>query len=311
MRTDLNQMAIFATVVRAGSFTSAARELGMPKSTVSKRVGELESRLGLRLLHRTTRNVKLTNAGNAYYEHCKRIVEEAEAADRTVADEDASPRGTVRVTAPLLLGETLAPVMERFLSEHPAVSLQLWLTDRRVDLIGEGVDVAIRPGELADSSLVARRLGDIEHVICASPNYLRGRDPVKVPIDLRAHWCIGFQDGRTEGLWTFERDGERRSIAVEGRYGVSSLRLIRSGALAGLGVANVPEFLVRDDIRDGRLVRLLQKWTIGRGAVHLVFPTSRKLSPRVRALVDFITTTFAENRPWVATSPSRRRTRSP
>jgi len=132
---------------------------------------------------------------------------------------------------------------------------------------------------------------------------------VKAPGDLRTHWCIGFQNGRTEELWTFERDGERRSVAVRGRYGVSSLRLVRAGALAALGVANVPEFLVRDDITAGRLVRLLPQWTIGRGAVHLVYPPNRNLSPRVRAVVDFITKTFAENRPWVAASLSKRQKR--
>jgi DNA-binding transcriptional LysR family regulator len=310
MRSDLNQMAIFANVVKAGSFTSAARALGMPKSTVSKRVGELEDRLGLRLLHRTTRHVKLTEAGAAYYEHCKRIVEEAEEADRSVTDQDESPRGTVRVTAPLLLGETLAPAMERFLIENPNVSIQFWVTDRRIDLIEERIDIAIRPGALPDSTLVARRLGDIEHVICASPSYLRGRDVVKEPNDLRAHWCIGFQEGRIEALWSFERNGERRSVAVHGRYGVSSLRLVRTGALAGLGVANVPEFLVRDDIAAGGLVRLLSRWTVGRGAVHLVYPTNRNLSPGVRALVDFLMTAFAENRPWATVSWSRRGRRS-
>src|SRR5262245_18176013 len=155
MRSDLNQMAIFAAVVKAGGFTSAARVLAMPKSTVSKRVSELEDRLGMRLLHRTTRKVKLTDAGAAYYEQCKRIVEEAEEADRIVADRDASPRGAMRVTAPLLLGETLAPVMERFLIEHPNVSIQFLVTDRRVDLIEEGIDVAIRPGALPASTLVA------------------------------------------------------------------------------------------------------------------------------------------------------------
>jgi DNA-binding transcriptional LysR family regulator len=295
-RVDLNQMAIFVDVVRGGSFTEAAKTLGMPKSTVSKRVAELEDRLGTRLLQRTTRRVKLTPDGAAYYEQCRRIVDEALEVDRMVAGRGGQLRGPIRMTAPWLLGDTLAPLMERFLAAHPNVSLELRLSDQRIDLVAEGFDLAIRTGSLPDSSLVARRLGDVEHRICANAEYLEGRPAVRKPADLRAHDCLGFH-GST-ATWNFERKGERIAVPVTGRYTVSSLPLIRRAALAGLGIAHLPQFVAEDDLAAGRLVRLLPEWSADRGAVHLVYPSSRNLSPRVRALVDLLAATFAEDRPW-------------
>jgi DNA-binding transcriptional LysR family regulator len=309
MRADLNQMSIFVGVVEAGSFTAAARALGMPKSTVSKRVAELEDRLGTRLLHRSTRHVKLTADGAAYHAECRRIVADAQAADRAMTARDGALRGRIRVTVPRLLEETLAPVMERFLHEHPNVSLELWSTNRRVDLVEEGVDLAIRPGVLPDSSLVARRLGQVEHCICASPEYLARHRAVSKPSDLREHSCIAFTGRGEPQTWSFERGGKKVPVAVGGRYSVSSGALMRRGALAGLGVANVPEFLVAEDVAAGRLVRLLEGWTIGRGAVHLVYPSSRHLSPAVRALLDLLVSTFSDNPPWTrrVTRPGRAR----
>ena len=301
-RLDLDQMATFVEVVRAGSFTAAAKRLGMPKSTVSKRVAELEDRLGARLLQRTTRSVAPTPAGSVYYERCRRLVEELLEAERAVAESGGRLRGPIRVTAPWLLGEALSPVMERFLAAHPQVSIELRLADERVDLVAGGFDLAIRAGALPDSTLVARRLGDVEHRICASPAYLEGRPPVQRPADLRAHDCLGFQAPVTQ--WTVERRGERVTVPVAGRYTVSSIALIRRAALAGLGVANLPQFVVEADLVAGRLVRLLPAWTADRGAVHLVYPSRRNLSARVAALVELLAATFAEDRPWsAATTP--------
>jgi DNA-binding transcriptional LysR family regulator len=306
VRADLNQMAVFASVVKAGSFAAAARALGMPKSTVSKRIAELEDRLATQLLHRTTRTIKLTQSGAAYYEQCMRIVQEAEEADRAIAESDASLHGTVRVTAPWLLGETLEPVMERFLADHANVTLDLWLTDRRVDLIEEGVDLAIRAGALPDSSLVARRLGDVEHRIVASPAYLAGGPPIRVPKDLEAHRCVAFRE-RRDAAWPLQRGDKKVSVHVEARYTVASLHLVRHAALAGIGIAHVPQFLVEQDFAARRLVRLLPEWTIYPGAVHVVHPSSRNLSPRVRALADLLVETFAKDRPWVPAMTSEKR----
>ncbi|WP_394851164.1 LysR family transcriptional regulator [Pendulispora rubella] len=298
VQPDLNQMSIFAAVVEAGTFTAAAKALGMPKSTVSKRISELEDRLGCRLLHRTTRRVKLTAVGCSYHAECQRIVADARAADRTVAARDGSLQGIVRVTAPWLLAEIVAPAMHRFLRENENVSLEVWITNRVVDLIEEGVDLAIRPGSLTDSSLVARRLGEVEHCICASPDYLERHRTVTKPSDLRTHACIAFGRMGTKRTWSFERDGKKTLVAVNGRYAVTSGALMHRAALAGLGIASVPKFVVEDDLASGRLVRLLENWTTGRGAVHLVYPSGRHLSPAVRGLLDVLVSTFGNNPPW-------------
>ncbi len=290
-------MAIFANVVKEGSFAAAARKLDIPKSTVSKRILELEDRLGTRLLHRTTRRLKLTEPGAAYYEHCLRIVQEAEQADRAMTESGEALRGTMRVTAPWLIGDILEPVMEQFLATHPSVSLDLWLIDRRVDLVAEGVDLAIRAGALPDSSLVTRRLGDVEHRVCASARYLNGRSPIKVPADLGDHDGIRLRDAR-DMPWRFERRNKKVAVTVPTRYAVSLLRHARDACLAGLGIVHIPQFIVEDDLQAGRLIQLLPDWTIGRGSVQLVYPSSRNLSLRVRALVDLLVATFGAEPPW-------------
>ena len=299
-------MAIFASVVKEGSFAAAARKLDIPKSTVSKRILELEDRLGTRLLHRTTRKLKLTESGRTYYEHCLRIVQEAEQADRAMTESSEALRGTIRVTAPWLLGDILEPVMEQFLTTHPSVSLDLWLIDRRVDLVEEGVDLAIRAGALPDSSLVARRLGEVEHRVCASARYLNGRSSIKVPADLGDHDGIRLRDAR-DAPWRFERRNQKAAVTVPTRYAVSLIRHARDACLAGLGVIHVPQFLVEDDLQAGRLIQLLPDWTIGCGAVQLVYPSSRNLSPRVRAFVDLMVATFAADPPWSPRQASAQR----
>lgn len=291
-------MAIFANVIKEGSFAAAARKLDVPKSTVSKRILELEDRLGTRLLHRTTRKLKLTELGAIYYEHCLRILQEAEQADHAMTESGGALRGTIRVTAPWLLSDVLEPVMEQFLATHPSVSLDLWLTDRRIDLVEEGVDLAIRAGALPDSSLVVRRLGEVEHHVCASPRYLNGRSPIKVPTDLSNHDGIRLRDMR-DAPWRFERRNKKVAVTVPTRYAVSWLRQARDACLAGLGIIHVPQFIVEDDLQARRLIQLLPDWTIGRGAVQLVYPSSRNLSPHVRALVDLLVETFDSDPPWL------------
>ncbi|WP_394827848.1 LysR family transcriptional regulator [Pendulispora albinea] len=298
MLPDLNQMVIFAAVLDTGSFTAAAKALGIPKSTVSKRVAELEDRLGTRLLNRTTRRVKPTAAGAAYYAQCRKIVGDAQAADRIAAEGSGALRGLVRVTAPRLLEAIVEPVMTRFLAENVHVSLDLLITNRRVDLVEEGVDLAIRPGVLPDSSMIARRLGDVAHCVSAAPDYLARHPPVTKPLDLREHDCISFSSKGGQRTWTFERDGEKIAVPVRGRYSVSSAALVRRAAVAGLGVASVPEFIVADDLLAGRLVRILPGWSLGRGAVQLVYPGGRHASPSVRALIDRLVSAFADDPPW-------------
>ncbi len=295
MAADLNQMLLFAAVVREGSFTAAARALAQPKSTVSRRVAELEGRLGVRLLHRSTRRLRLSDEGAVYYERCRRIAADADEADRALVAGEAV-RGTVRVTAPLAFGERLAPIAQRFLAAHPAASLEIRLSDQRIDLIEEGFDLAIRFGPLVDSSLVALRLGASESWVCASPRYLAGRTAPRRPADLRAHDCVVHQPGRDRVVWTFERGGRRVSVPVTGRYLVSSLTLAQAGALAGLGIATLPARFVEDGVRAGRLVRLLREWTTRRGELHLLHHGGPHARPAVRALVALMEESFRAER---------------
>ncbi len=289
---DLNQMLVFDAVVREGGFTAAARALDQPKSTVSKRVAELEARLGVRLLHRSTRRVRLTEEGAAYHERCRRIVHEAEDADRAVQDSAGAPRGLVRLTAPAATAGFLSPIAAHFLRAHPGVSLEIQLLDRRVDLIQEGFDLAIRAGPMRDSSLVARRLGTSERCLVASPAYLAARGAPRHPRDLRRHECIRTEAGAV--AWRFERGRRKLAVPVAGRYVASSGQLARDGALAGLGIASVPRFVAAPDLAAGRLAAVLPDWPLRRGELHLLYPSGRQLSPRVRALIDLIAGWFQQ-----------------
>jgi DNA-binding transcriptional LysR family regulator len=290
---DLNQMVVFAAVVREGSFTAAARALGQPKSTVSKRVAELERRLGARMLHRSTRRVQTTVEGAAYFASCERVVRDAEAADRAMMDRESTPRGLVRLSAPVAMGAFVAPILEAYLHAHPGVALDVVLVDRRVDLIKEGFDLALRAGPLRDSALVVRRLAQTERCLCASPRLFADRAAPRHPRELARHECIAFRTEPGKATWTFERGHRATTVAVTGRYSVSSGALARSGALAGLGIANLPRFLVADDLLAGRLVPVLPGWPLKRGEIHLLYASGVHLSPRVRALIDLFVDRFA------------------
>jgi len=290
---DLNEILVFTRVVQAGSFTAAARALGMPKSSVSRKVTALEDRVGARLLQRTTRKLGLTDAGRMYFERAARIVAEVEEADQAVGQLQAAPRGRLRVTAPLSFG-MLGPIVAGFLRRHPEVQVDLVCTDRRVDLVDEGFDVAVRAGPLDDSTLVARSLGVIRRVLIAAPTYLRRRAAPRAPADLTAHACISFGAGPAPGVWVL-RAGERTAeVRVSPRYSVNDLDLMVEAARAGIGIALIPEFACTADLGAGRLRRVLAEWCSTETPVHAVYPTARHLSPKVVAFVDALRERFAQ-----------------
>jgi DNA-binding transcriptional LysR family regulator len=290
---DLNQMVVFEAVVREGSFTAAARALGQPKSTVSKRVAELEGRLRVRLLHRSTRRVQPTEEGALYYERCRRVVQEAHAADRLLHDREGAPRGLVRMTAAVAMGGFISPIVTRFLNDYPGVELEVALTDRHVDIVNEGYDLAVRAAAMRDSSLVVRRLGESVRCLVASPAYIESHGTPKRPRDLESHACVIARTGPGRTQWTLERGGKDTVVSVGGRLIASTGALARDGALAGLGIANVPRFLVTDDLARARLIEILPSWPPRRGELHLLYPSAAHLSPRVRALIDMIVGSFA------------------
>jgi DNA-binding transcriptional LysR family regulator len=284
---------IFTRVVQAGSFTAAARALAMPKSSVSRKVSELEDRLGVRLLQRTTRKLGLTDAGRLYFDRSSRIVAEMEEAEQAVAQTQSAPRGLLRVTAPLSFG-MLGPMMAGFLQRHPDVQVELVCTDRRVDLVDEGFDVAIRAGPLDDSTLIARSLGVLERVLVASPAYLRRHKRPRSPAELGEHDCVNFGAGPAPTVWILHAGERRVEVRVAPRYSVNELDLLLEAARAGVGIALIARFVAAEDLRAGRLRQLLPEWSSPQTPIHAVYPTARHLSPKVAAFVEFVRERFAE-----------------
>ncbi len=282
---DLNEILVFTRVVQAGSFTAAARALGMPKSSVSRKVTSLEDRIGARLLQRTTRKLGLTDAGRLYFERASRIVAEIEEADEAISRMQAAPRGLLRVTAPLSFG-ILGPIVAGFLRRHAEVQIDMVCTDRRVDLVDEGFDLAIRAGVLDDSTLVARPLGGIRRILVAAPGYLRKHGSPRAPADLVDHACVAFAAGAAPGVWELRRGDRAAEVRVRPRFSVNDLDLMVEAARSGIGIALIPEFVCTADLDAGRLRRVLADWCSSVTPVHAVYPTARHLSPKVVAFVE-------------------------
>lgn len=287
-------MAIFARVVDAGSFSAAAADLGLSKSAVSKAVARLEDRLGSRLLNRTTRKLSLTEAGALYYDGCRRMLSEAETADQAVTRLATAPRGRLRVNAPMSFGTLhVAPCLPDFLARFPDLDIDLTLEDRPVDLVKEGYDLAVRIGSLPDSSLVAQRLGPNRRLLCAAPGYLAEQGAPARPEALVDHACLIYSYASEGPLWRFRSAEGEVQLRLSGRLRINNGDALRAAALAGGGIALLPSFLVGDDLRAGRLLRVLPDWQDAyEAAIHAVYPASRNLSPKVRAFVDFLAERF-------------------
>ncbi|WP_306817882.1 LysR family transcriptional regulator [Archangium lipolyticum] len=286
-RMDLNELLVFAKVVQSGSFTAAGEALRMPKSTVSRKVSELEARVGAQLLQRTTRKLRLTEVGRAYFEHAARVVAEAEQAEQVVTRMQSAPHGLLRVTAPLNF-PVLGPLAAEFLTRYPEVRLEMLCTDRRVDLVAEGFDVAVRAGVLADSTLMARRLGDIERVVVASPTYVKERGLPRKPADLEQHDCLVFSGGREGSTWELRSGARSITVPVRARMAVNDFDMLHQAALAGSGVTMLSAPSCAEDLASGRLQRVLPGWNSPGTPVHAVYPGGRHLSPKVSAFVDFL-----------------------
>ncbi len=298
--TQLDAMALFARVVEAGGFSAAARDLGLSKASVSKRIARLEDRLGVRLLNRTTRRLSLSEAGEAFYAGCRRMVLEAEAAEQAVTHLAAAPRGTLRVNAPMSFGQLhLAPALNAFLERYPELAVDLVLDDREVNLVQDGFDVGVRIKPLRDSSLIARRLAPSRALVCAAPAYLEAHGAPKRPEDLARHACLLYSYQSEPGVWVLSGlEGERR-VRVSGRLRANNGEALLKAAVAGFGITRLPTFILGEEVRAGRLQPILTDWTAGRPvAVHAIYPASRNLSPKVRVFVDFLAERFGPEPYW-------------
>lgn len=289
---DLNDIAVFAKVVEARSFTGAGKQLGMPRSTVSRRIAELERRLGARLLHRTTRKLRLTDVGSRYYERCAKgltAIDEAEACVRATSD---VPRGRIRMTAPHAMDAQLGPTLTAFLRTYPEVSVEVELAQRMVDLVGEGFDLAIRAtGHLPDSTLVARQLSSGDASLWASEAYLASHPPVTKPQDLAEHDIVSF--GPLTRSWTLiQGDDTPIEVAINPRLTVNGPSLAISAASAGFGIAMLPFDPRRNADRSG-LRPVLPDYRGFRGTLYLVYPSAKLMSATLRALIDHLVDYFS------------------
>ena len=286
---DLNRIAVFVRVVEAGSFTAAARAVGLPTSSVSRAVARLEEELGVRLLHRTTRKLGLTGPGSQYFKRVQSVISEARDASAAASGESVQPRGTVRITAPIDFGPLELPRLATALtSAHPGLQLDMTLTGRRLDLVEEGIDLAIRAGVLDDSSLIARKVTSSELRIYAAPAYLKRKPRPRTLADLRSHDCIRLRGRSGAMVWRLDGPGGTREIAVSGPIVADDMGFVHGAVLAGAGLGLLPSETVRKDEQAGRLIRLLPSYALRGTGLFIVWPSQRLLPARVVLVRDFL-----------------------
>ncbi|WP_338848190.1 LysR family transcriptional regulator [Massilia sp. W12] len=284
-------MEVFVQVVDAGGFTRAAQQLQLPKATVSTLVQKLEKHLGAKLLHRTTRQLSLSADGAMYYERCLRILAEVRDSEEALSSSVGQAFGRLRVEAPNSLGNRLlAPALPDFFARYPDLQLELGCSDRAVDLIEEGVDCALRGGELADSSLIARRVGVLHFYTCAAPSYLAAHGEPQHPEDLHRHRCLNYFSARSgkHFPWSFTRGEQQLSLHLPGFFSTNNSDTYLQAALSGLGVAQMTSFVMQDYVRRGELQIVLPAWRSRAAPVHVVYPHNRHLSAKVRVFVEWL-----------------------
>jgi DNA-binding transcriptional LysR family regulator len=280
---DMNEVLVFARVAQLGSFSKASKALGMPVSTVSRKVSDLEARLGVILMQRTTRKLNLTNAGLRFFEQCAFHLQGIEEAETLLTQGQAQPEGLLRVTVPVAMGQTaFVDFVSDFLKQYPKVRLDLILTNKHVDLIAENIDVAIRFGRLKDSSIVAKRLGTSRRLLAAAPEYLEKRPAPKQPRDLQSHDCVLFHGASEESEWELVNERSKVRVKVSGVVSGTDFNTVSELTLRGLGIALLPQAFSVNAINEKRLVRVLPKWGSALMPVHAIYPSRKFMSARLR-----------------------------
>ncbi len=299
MADRLTAIEVFVRIVEEGSLSAAGERLGLSRAAVSKHLVALEDRLGVRLLNRTTRRSSLTEAGSIFHERARHILAELAEAEREAGRSGARPTGRLRLNAPMTFGTMhLAPAIPAYCAAHPAVTVDMTLNDRLVDLVDEGFDLAVRIGRLDDSSLVARRLALCRFIACAAPSYLAQRGRPATPEELADHTCLGYSYAPDGDVWEFVgRDGPRR-VRVSGPLRANNGEALAAAAAAGLGIVLSPTFIVSADLRAGRLVSILDDYTVAERGIFAVWPAGRHLSAKVRSFVDFLVERFGPTPYW-------------
>ena len=296
----LRQMSIFTKVAETGSFSAAARSLGVSNSVVSKYVSGLEERLGVTLIQRNTRHLALTDVGTGYLDRCQRILADVVEADGAASNQHAKPQGTLRVNSALSFGlRHLGPVISRYSAAYPEVTVEITLDDRRIDILEEAYDLAIRIGELEDSSLIARKFASVRRVCAASPDYIARQGEPRNPKDLETHNCLIYARGGWAEPWQVQGPDGPILIPCGGNIVSNNCDLLLASAIEGAGIISMPDFIVWDSIREGRLVPLLKEYTFAEVGIHALYPPTRHLSAKIRTFVDTLADHFSPAPYWL------------
>lgn len=300
MKNRLNGMRVFAQVVESKSFSAAAEKLRMSKSLVSRYVSALEKALAVKLLNRSTRKLSLTDAGAQFYEHCARIVQEAELAEQALTRTQVEPAGLVKVTAtPAFAVRHVLPALADFYKKYPKIRVQISCSNRSVDLGETGFDLGIRVAFNPAPNLVARKLAANRSVLCAAPAYIKRYGTPKRIEDLGKHECVMFPPLAPKGVWTFRRDKQKFSVPVTGAFETDEMDAVHAAITAGLGIGFLPVYMVSDALKKGALIPLLRQYqVVPESAIYLVYLPNRTISLRVRVLIDFLLARFTPAPPW-------------
>jgi DNA-binding transcriptional LysR family regulator len=293
-------MGVFTAAVDQGSLAAAARRHGMTPAMAGRHLDALEAELEVRLLQRTTRRLQLTDVGRAYYQRCRRILDEFEEAQREATELSAAPRGSLRIAAPVSFGAAhLGTPIARYMRDYPEVRVEMVLNDRFVDLVQEGIDLAIRIGRLPDSALVARTIGTCRMVLCAAPDYIKRRGIPRTPRDLREHPRLAFSEAVSPGDWTL-LDARGRSHVIDGpcRLLANNMQLLLAAAQEGIGITYGPSFVFGESLRNGSLVQVLSEYRSAGLPIHTIVPSSRYVSSKVRLLIDRLAAEFGNEPSW-------------
>jgi DNA-binding transcriptional LysR family regulator len=303
----IDSMGVFAKVVAKQSFSGAARELRVSQAVVSKHVRALEDWLGARLLNRTTRRLNVTEIGALVYERCERILDEIDEVQQHASALHTAPRGVLHLAAPVSFGVTqLGPAIADYLERYPEVVVDATLDDRFVDLVAEGFDLALRVGDLKDSSLIGRRLAPVRFVLCASPAYVRQHGAPREPADLSNHRCLFYSLRAVPGQWRFAGPEGEVSLRVSGRFRSNSGNMLHAAMLGGAGIGLAPTFVVGKDLAEGRLLSLMPDYQPIESELSVIYPPGKTLSAKVRSLIDFLAARFGPEPPWDAWAEKRR-----
>ncbi|MGY0219286.1 LysR substrate-binding domain-containing protein [Endozoicomonadaceae bacterium StTr2] len=295
---NFSAIPVFVSVVESGSFSAAASLLGITKSAVSKRISQLEHQLGVRLLNRSTRSLTLTEAGKAYFDYARQAFQLAEEGKEAIQQLRQAPAGRLRVNVPMSFGRLhIAPLIKRFLEQYPDIDLQLTMDDRMVDFVEDRIDIGIRIGNLPDSTLIAQRLSPCRSVLCASPDYIQQHGEPLSPADLKNHNCLYYSYFRGGAEWTFFHNRSPVRVMPRGNYQVNNSEALQQALLDGLGIAQMPTFIVGPDLMQGKLVSLLTDYPLPEHAIYILYPDRQHLPLKVRAFRDFMIEHFKTDFP--------------